>query len=233
MTDQHPNQKVIWDHFSAGDAEVFAGSRPRLEYLGRQVFKNAKTARPKVLNVGIGNGTLESFIRARGGVPVSLDISDVAVRRQLELGFDAKQGTITDPPFEKESFDFVVASEVLEHLSQSERHQAQRAVSGLLKPNGCFLGTVPFNENLADNIAVCPCCGHQFHRWGHQQSYTVETLRAELSEHFVPNEVAIRTFVDLRRRGLVGKAKSTARLLLGYLKQPIALSNIYFRAGLR
>src|SRR5690606_26088876 len=126
--------------------------------------------------------------------------------------------------------DFVVASEVVEHLTDVERARAYRAVAGILKPGGHFIGTVPLNENLEANLVVCPDCGHHFHRWGHQKSFTVETLRSELSQCFRPEVVTVKTFVDFKRRGLAGKLKSSIRLVLGHFKQPLAHPNIYFCA---
>jgi hypothetical protein len=86
---------------------------------------------------------------------------------------------------------------------------------------------VPFNENLKASDVICPCCGTLFHRWGHQASFTLERMRAELEPSFEVRELRQTAFVSFRDRGPFGKLKSLARLLLARYGQMIAVPTIY------
>jgi SAM-dependent methyltransferase len=129
--------------------------------------------------------------------------------------------------------DFVVASEVLEHLTDEQRAAGIGEIARILRPGGYFLGTVPFNENLAEQQAVCPHCGEVFHRWGHQRSFTLDDVRHQLAPHFRVDELRKTAFVSFRGRSLLGKAKSAVRLLLARAGQPIAVPTIFWLAEVR
>jgi hypothetical protein len=43
--------------------------------------------------------------------------------------------------------------------------------------------TVPFAENLAENMTYCPFCESEFHSVQHLRSFDVASLRALLAEH--------------------------------------------------
>ncbi|MEZ4872759.1 MAG: hypothetical protein R2827_11095 [Bdellovibrionales bacterium] len=87
---------------------------------------------------------------------------------------------------------------------------------------------MPFEEILEQNNVICPHCNEKFHRWGHVKAFSVESLRHDLNVHFNVNAVCVKTFVDFKRRSLLGKLKSFVRLVFGWFRQPLASSNIYF-----
>jgi ubiquinone/menaquinone biosynthesis C-methylase UbiE len=138
-------------------------------------------------------------------------------------------GQFENLPFDESSFDVVVASEVLEHLDDEQREKSLRQVQRVLKPGGIFIGTVPHNEHLKDNLAVCPNCAHKFHRWGHVKSYNPKSLEQELSGHFSYVKTYVRAFVTLKR-SFVGIIKSIIRWVLGLMGSPMSKPNIYFQA---
>jgi hypothetical protein len=74
-------------------------------------------------------------------------------------------------------------SEVLEHLATDVLDATLGEVKRVLKPDGRFIGTVPANESLSDNQAICPRCGEVFHRWGHVQTFLPLRLRELLQSH--------------------------------------------------
>ncbi|HEX6677367.1 MAG TPA: class I SAM-dependent methyltransferase, partial [Actinomycetes bacterium] len=97
----------------------------------------------KVLDLGCGDGgTAGDAVRARGCAYLGVDVSENAVRRARGRGFDARR--IDDAgslPFEGDSFDAVLAIEVLEHLFLP--HLAAAEVHRVLKPGGVFILSVP------------------------------------------------------------------------------------------
>lgn len=229
-----PSQQHIWSHFQSQGAEyVFHASHARHAALLRKIRGLAGTTKPVVLNVGIGDGNLERQIQALGWTACSLDPDAECARKLAEQGIDARAGFIQAIPFDDGQFDFVVASEVLEHLTETERQAALSEISRTLKPGGYFLGTVPYQEDLDLNVTVCPECRHVFHRWGHTTSFDQPKVRAELTPLFRVVTCTRTAFVDFQRRGARGKLKSLARLILAKFGAAIAMPNILFIAQRR
>jgi SAM-dependent methyltransferase len=176
-------QDKIWDYFQndASGRRTFDVALPRYRFVAQRI-----DPRSRVLNVGVGVGGFEAFMRQAGCDIFSLDPSEGAVRALRErLGMDAAHALVgysQAMPFPDATFDVVVMSEVLEHLDDVTLSATIEEVRRVLKPDGRFIGTVPADETLLDQTAVCPDCGKVFHRWGHVQSFTksrlVDLLRA-------------------------------------------------------
>ncbi len=224
------SQDKIWSHFQNADPESFAAAKPRLEYLVQVIARSVKTPQPRVLNIGVGSGHFEQTALAQGWEVHTLDPDAVAIERLIGSGVRGHVGYIEQTSLEAEQFDAVVASEVLEHLRDDQRAAGLQEIARVLKAGGLLLCTVPYNENLRASDVVCPCCGTLFHRWGHQASFTLERLRDELAPIFVVRELRRTAFVSFRDRGLFGKLKSLARLLLARYGQMIAVPSIYAAA---
>lgn len=226
------DQTKIWDHFQNDDeiGDVFINAFPRYEFIAQQIASGMS-----VLNIGVGRGGLENILLKKGAVVSSLDPSESAIdrlRKQYELGERAQVGFSQSIPFPDGQFDVVVMSEVLEHLSNDVLNSTLVEVRRVLKPDGYFIGTVPANENLLDNRAVCPHCGGSFHRWGHVQSFSPMRLRELLlANNFAVRRNETRAFPDWRRSGWNNLIKSLIRYVLGRAGSPIASPNIYFEAS--
>ena len=180
------SQAALWSYFQNERRESFSGAETRLRALLRIAEREGRGAR--LLNIGAGNGFLELEARRRGFQVVSVDPDEGTCSRLVSLGIDARVGLIEKIPLEGSSFDIVVATEVLEHLTVATFEAGLAEVKRVLKPQGRFVGTVPFREKLESNLAVCPDCHKIFHRWGHQQSFTVESLRTGLAGFFAVEE---------------------------------------------
>lgn len=225
------DQTKIWDHFQNDDeaGNVFINALPRYAFIAQQIAPGMS-----VLNIGVGRGGLENILLKKGAVVSSLDPSESAIdrlRKQYELGERAQVGFSQDIPFPDSQFDIVVMSEVLEHLADDVLNSTLVEVRRVLKPDGCFIGTVPANENLVDNSTMCPHCGKSFHRWGHVQSFSPMRLRELLlANNFAVRRNETRAFPDWRRRGWKNLIKSLIRYVLGRAGSPISSPNIYFEA---
>jgi SAM-dependent methyltransferase len=227
------SQDRIWSHFQNADPEAFAAARPRLEYLVRAIAGKVRTRRPCVLNIGVGSGHFEHVALARGWEVHALDPDAAAVARLSDVGVHGHVGYIERMELPDNAFDAVVASEVLEHLQDEQRAVGLVEIARVLKPDGWFLGTVPYNENLKAGDVVCPCCGALFHRWGHQKSFTEASLSEELRAGFRVQELRRTAFVSFRDHGPLGKCKALARLLLARWGQMIAVPSLYWAAQVR
>lgn len=226
-----PSPVNIWTHFQGeGKTYGFTGSHGRHAHLIRIIERFAAGTPPVVLNVGIGDGNFEREGLRRGWEMVSLDPDEQAVRSISAAGVRGEVGSITFMPFADCSFDFVAASEVLEHLTSDERKQALREIERALKPGGCFLGTVPLDEDLDLSETVCPQCNHTFHRWGHTTSFDLVKMRAELSSVFQDVTCYRAALVEFSGRSLAGKLKSSIRWVLGRFGAAIAVPSLVFVA---
>ena len=104
-------------------------------------------AKPTVLELGSGLGYLTYALRKAGYLATGLDLSDVAVRTATGVyGPYYRCGDAERLAQDaSERFDFVVMTEVIEHVEDPRR--LVRAALGLLKPSGRLLLTTP-NKTL-------------------------------------------------------------------------------------
>ncbi len=198
------DQDQVWDYFQTEALSSFHPGRGRLRYLARRLRPGTR-----VLNVGVGDGTLEEEATRRGVLMSCLDPSEraiTAIRERLSLAGEARVGYCQDLPFPDDSFDTVVASEVFEHLSDDVLERSLAEIHRVLVAGGTLLGTVPACEDLSAQAVMCPHCGERFHRWGHVQSFDGARLRRVLAGHFDVTAIRRRTFGS----GLTWKSKAAS-----------------------
>lgn len=225
---QQAHQNRIWSYYQNEGVDSFGGAQPRLNYLIKAIGRLKKNASPRVLNIGVGNGYFELQAQKAGWSIYALDPDEVAIKRLKAANISAEVGHIERMPYEDNSFDFVVASEVLEHLDDEQRAQGIKEIARILKDGGHFMGTVPYNENLRVNMVLCPYCGEMFHRWGHHKSFQLADIVAELSPFLMLITIQKMAFVQFKGKSLFGKVKALVRLILGRRGDRIAHPNIYF-----
>jgi SAM-dependent methyltransferase len=175
----------------------------------------------------------ESLALQRGLDVYCLDPSERSIRSLQSkhgLGEKAKVGYSQDMPFANESFDYVVMSEVLEHLSDQVVTDTVAEVHRVLIPGGRMIGTVPSREILAEQLVVCPCCGDRFHRWGHLQSFSPDRIQDTFSQGFVVERIQERPFESFAHLNWKGKTFAAVRLLLSRLGMRSKQDRIWFIA---
>ena len=95
-----------------------------------------------ILDIACGNGSMLRGLRESGFNTLSgLEISRYAVKRLSEEGFTMFQGVLPDIPILDDSFDTVIASQVLEHIIRRTRFAAE--IARILKPGGEAFFFVP------------------------------------------------------------------------------------------
>ena len=103
----------VWSYYQTKAPETFRGSAFRLHFLTRYLKSGQR-----VLNVGIGGGLFEGLCRAIGVNVLSLDPDWMSLHNHVDKNrFKLIAGKLEDLPFADDSFDAVVVSEVLEHLT--------------------------------------------------------------------------------------------------------------------
>ena len=222
------DQEKIWNYLQTAGVDVFSRTGPRFRFLAEQI-----DAAARVLNIGVGDGTLEALISDKGAEVWSLDPSEGAIQRLREsqrMGERAKVGYSQSIPFEKEAFDVVIMTEVLEHLEQEALVATLREVRRVLVPSGHFIGTVPAEEALEENKVVCPHCGEVFHRYGHVRAFSQEGIRSELSRQFEEVRIWRKYFADFRSLNWKGRLSSAIKKMAMALGIRGANENFYFSA---
>lgn len=137
-SDEYYNGKGLDGSF-VGDSQ---GKRQDARLLVRSIREILKpNSRIRLLEVGGGEGLVSFEARNYGYESLMCDISKAAVSRARRKGIECFEGMITDPYFAAfaNSFDVVVAIEVIEHLHSPKRFFAK--VYELLKPGGLFIYT--------------------------------------------------------------------------------------------
>lgn len=89
------------------------------------------------IDYGCGNMPYADLLRAHGGKLVGVDVA-----QSSEQVVDVVIAPGAPLPFDDGSFDFVVCTQVLEHVPDPGRHLSE--MSRVLKPGGVLLLTLPF-----------------------------------------------------------------------------------------
>lgn len=200
-------QEELWNS-EAMKINPFVGSEPRLNYIIKNIIKVKRTG--KILEIGFGTGHLLLKLNAFGFNSFGVDFSDNIIQRLKKTDKDIQTKKVDiireKLPFKDNFFDFVVASEVLEHIPTNKLSFVLSEIKRVLKKEGFFVGTVPYNESLLDFFVACLHCGKTFHRWGHYSSYNEQKILELLnSQNYKIVKLKPLFFCDNSIKGLIKK----------------------------
>lgn len=99
-----------------------------------------------VLDVGCGTGANLQLLSDMQFKAVGLDANSEAIRFCAAKGLSARLGSATDLPFPDQTFDVVLATDVIEHLEDDAK--ALREIARVLKKGGLAIITVPAFKSL-------------------------------------------------------------------------------------
>jgi SAM-dependent methyltransferase len=128
-----------------------------------------------ILDIGAGSGALIRLLNNKGFDAKGIDL--------YSTSDDIQQGSITELPFPDESFNTVFCCDVIEHLTNEQIDKGLRETARIMKRQGHLIITTPHNEELKQNNIVCPECRHEFHRYGHLQSFDEKKITELLNGH--------------------------------------------------
>lgn len=147
----------------------------------RKVIRYLPKRKLKILDLGIGQGYFEQKLTELNlkHELSGIDISEVSIKRaKKHYKGNFLVGDILDISkfYKNESFDVVVALEVLEHISPKDILSLYKSVYLLLKKGGMFIITTPINEGLMTK---------ETNPSAHLRDYTIPILKAEFElSHF-------------------------------------------------
>jgi ubiquinone/menaquinone biosynthesis C-methylase UbiE len=139
----------------------------------------------RVLDLGCGAGRHAFEAARRGGVVTAFDLDLAELKHVRDVGSadpDARampvNGDALRLPFPDATFDRIIASEVMEHITDD--HAAARELARVLRPGGTMAVTVP--AWLPEK--VCWALSQEYHapfvEGGHVRIYTEDALRTVL-----------------------------------------------------
>lgn len=115
----------------------------RLHILSSQIKKRiVKSNKPlKILNVGVASGATTLMLEKFGEVTSVEYDKECCLFLQNELNIEVVNASLTELPFENDTFDLVCAFDVVEHIENDKL--AVQEIKRVLKPNGNYAITVP------------------------------------------------------------------------------------------
>jgi SAM-dependent methyltransferase len=133
-------------HRAARTPDFVFGGEERAELFRRLVGGPGR----RVLDLGCRYGALTRAY-AEGNDVVGVDVDRDALAEAAKLGIETRWADVEQRlPFEEESFDVVVAGELLEHVRDPERLVAE--ARRLLRPGGRLVGSVPNAFRLLNRL---------------------------------------------------------------------------------
>lgn len=139
-----------------------------------------KLVKGKVLVVGCGEGFINEVLEKHGNTVTGLDLSDTRLERASKrVKGKLVSGDVYSLPFENDSYETLIASEILEHLK--EPYTALTEFHRVLKTKGRLILTVPNGLNPIQFFKALRDKPHQ-EAEGHYFIYTPYCLQVMLKK---------------------------------------------------
>lgn len=129
-----------WDHlFVCDDAEG--------RYFEHE-FSGIDLAGKQILEIGFGNGSFLRWAKDRQATVVGCELIEPICAAGKAQGYDTRYGDIRDTIIPgRESFDLVVAFDVLEHIPPAELVCFVKFIRSVMRPGAKFLVRVPNGQS--------------------------------------------------------------------------------------
>ncbi len=163
--------KKLWTYHQTVNRVHLKAGHSRQEKIYKEIIKSSSSG--KILEIGFGDGYLLKKL-SKKFVCTGADISEKNVKQIRNKIKNVSFDTINVDgvlPYGDNEFDYFIASEVLEHMSDDELRINVNEIHRVLKLGGTAIVTVPAQEKFEDNACFCPNCNHIFHKWGHKQVF--------------------------------------------------------------
>ncbi|MCO6499342.1 MAG: class I SAM-dependent methyltransferase [Vicingus serpentipes] len=104
----------------------------------------------RILEIGCATGAFLNEAKAQGFDVVGLDASSNYAQFTNDLGLDVRHGRLEDVAFQKEEFDVIACSHLLEHIEDPLSFLEQ--LKAYLKPEGVLFLVVPNEASITNKV---------------------------------------------------------------------------------
>jgi len=172
--DHYKKDAVEFDYFEESRGATAHDERRVHEYIISKLPRNINT----ILDVGCGKGWVAEHFLPKGVKVHSLDVSTSNPVRAKELyPSEDHTGIAADSfslPFLNDSFDVVIASEIIEHVVDPAKFVKE--LSRVVKKGGRLLVTTPYKEKLI--YYLCVHCNKRTPANAHIHSFDEKKLES-------------------------------------------------------
>jgi 2-polyprenyl-3-methyl-5-hydroxy-6-metoxy-1,4-benzoquinol methylase len=182
---------------SEGSDEIYSSSNIVIRWLGNRLIRTIRLLMAKMdtdtlsgLNVGCGEGQMISSLFGSGirhkMTAIDIDPVRISFAHQHNPVCDYVRADIFHLPFKFREFDYVIATEILEHLSHPSA--SLREISRVAKVNATIILSVPHEPFFQWGNIVR---GKHWNRWGRTPSHVQFWSRGEFRK-------IVRSFVEIQ-----------------------------------
>ncbi len=186
-----------------------ATTREEIRRLHQAIIHHIPEKAEIILDVGCGNGWAAKHFLSKGKKVVSMDISITNPVKVLKENPGENHAAIVadayNMPFKKNTFDAIVASEIMEHV-----YDPKLFISNLmevLKPGGKLVITTPYDETI--EYFMCVYCNKPTPKNAHLHSFNEKNIA-----DFIPKEYTDYEFEKFSNKYLV---RLRLNLLMSFL----------------
>jgi len=184
----HENQHSIFnytEHYQA-DAGLFdyseecesPATRHEIRRVHESILKEIHGTNASILDVGCGNGWAAAALVPKGHRVVSMDISTKnpvdSLKRTDHVNHAAVTADVYNMPFREETFDYIIASEIMEHVPDPGLFI--QCLLKVLKREGKLIITTPYNEKI--EYCLCVHCNRKTPMHAHLHSFNEKNISA-------------------------------------------------------
>jgi len=102
----------------------------------------------QLLEIGFGDGSFLSWAQSQGAHVVGCELIEPICSSGIAQGYDTRFGDVrTAISPAQESFDLVIAFDVLEHILPDDLLDFLKFIGGVMKPNSLFIVRVPNGQS--------------------------------------------------------------------------------------
>ncbi len=172
--DHYQKDAYTSDYFEKRDSGTEHGERRVREYISAEISGKKGI----ILDVGCGKGWVAELFCPLGYEVISMDISLRNTSRALKMyPFKNHHAVVADafnPPYRNDSFDFIIASEIIEHVYDPEIFI--KNLFSTLKPGGKLIVTTPYKEKI--QYSLCIHCNKPTPVHAHLHSFDEKILKS-------------------------------------------------------
>ena len=164
------------NHFDYFKEEESAATKEEIRRLHQTIIKRLPKNAELILDVGCGSGWVAKHFLAQGKKVVSMDISiKNSIQVLKENPHENHAAVVADVyhlPFKQNSFDAIIASEIMEHVYDPKLFIAK--LVNVLKPGGILIITTPYNEKI--DYFLCVHCNKLTPKNAHLHSFSESNI---------------------------------------------------------